>query len=91
MRNENGEYALTRQAESHQQIPPEILDLYDLDMVSYLGEEEPAGLLRKWIELAAERWGVSEPLWADFLDGVLVIPLLLALHQPVRLMIKQSK
>ena len=39
------------------------------------------GCLREWIEHSQKGWDVSDPLLADFLDGVLVIPLLLALHK----------
>ena len=79
-RDEQGQFCLTERAKSYQELPSQILRLYQLDQSAYLmGEGGP--LLREWIDRSLQRWDVSDPLLADFLDGVLVIPLLLALHQ----------
>ncbi len=76
---EEGMYALTGDATKHTLIPADILDFYQWDMESYLVGE--GGLLGKWIELSLARWHLSDPLLADFLDGVFVIPLLLAVKK----------
>jgi amino acid adenylation domain-containing protein/non-ribosomal peptide synthase protein (TIGR01720 family) len=80
-RNEVGQYFLTDEAQLHKKIPEEILDLYHLPIESYLMGEQPSGLLKNWIERSIQRWNVDDPIWADFLDGILVIPILLALHK----------
>jgi malonyl CoA-acyl carrier protein transacylase len=80
-RNEVGQYSLTDEAQLHKKIPEEILDLYHLPIESYLKGEQPPGLLKDWIERSRQRWNVEDPMIADFLDGILVIPILLAIHK----------
>ncbi|MBP5971591.1 SDR family NAD(P)-dependent oxidoreductase [Brasilonema sp. CT11] len=80
-RNEVGQYSLTHLAEIHKEIPEEILDLYHLPFESYLMGEQPSGLLKNWISRSIQRWNVDDPMMADFLDGILVISILLALHK----------
>ncbi len=79
-RNEQGKYSLTPEAANYQAIPEDILELYLLPIESYLQGKQP-GLLGKWIEYSCQRWNIDNPLIADFLDGLIVIPLLLALHK----------
>ncbi len=79
-RNEQGKYSLTLEAANHQAIPEDILQLYQLPIESYLQGEQP-DLLGKWIEYSCQRWNTDNLLIADFLDGLLIIPLLLALHK----------
>lgn len=79
-RNEAGQYSLTDEAEIHKKIPEEILDLYHLPLESYLMGQQ-SGLLKVWIDRSRQRWNVDDPMIADFLDGILVIPILLALHK----------
>ncbi|MBE9227560.1 GNAT family N-acetyltransferase [Phormidium sp. LEGE 05292] len=79
-RNEQGKYSLTPEAFGYQAIPEDVLQLYLLSIESYLQGERP-DLLRKWIEYSCQRWNTDNLLIADFLDGLLVIPLLLALHK----------
>ncbi|MCB0212936.1 MAG: GNAT family N-acetyltransferase, partial [Anaerolineae bacterium] len=77
----NGAYAFTVEAEIHRQIPEDMLDLYHLPLEAYLRGETHPGLLGPWLERSRRRWGLDQPWLADFLDGVLVIPLLLSLKQ----------
>jgi malonyl CoA-acyl carrier protein transacylase/ribosomal protein S18 acetylase RimI-like enzyme/acyl carrier protein len=79
-KDEEGSYTLTAQAKLAQEIPSDGVDLLQLPVDSYVAGREPAGLLRPWIDRSLARWGVSDPLLADFMDGLLVIPLLRALH-----------
>lgn len=80
-RNEVGQYSLTDEAQLHKKIPEEILDLYHLPIESYLIGEQPSGLLKNWISRSIQRWNVDDLMMADFLDGILVIPILRALHK----------
>lgn len=80
-RNETGEYSLTPEAEAHREIPEEILELYELPMDTYLTGQGQGGVLGRWIERSKQRWGLSTPLIADFLDGILIIPVLIALSK----------
>jgi acyl transferase domain-containing protein/NADPH:quinone reductase-like Zn-dependent oxidoreductase/acyl carrier protein/SAM-dependent methyltransferase/GNAT superfamily N-acetyltransferase len=77
----NGAYTLTAKAALAQEVPAEIVDLLQLPVDSYLTGQGTALTLRTWVERSQARWGVSDPLLADFLDGVLLIPLLLVLHK----------
>lgn len=76
--DEQGAYRPTANAELAQELPADVLDLLQLPLDSYLTGRGPEGLLRPWIDRSQARWGVSDPLLADFLDGLLVIPLLRA-------------
>lgn len=78
--NEAGQYSLTDEAALHKEIPEEILDLYHLPIESYLMGQQ-SGFLKLWSERSRQRWNVDDPMIADLLDGVLLIPILLALHK----------
>ncbi|MCC5600905.1 type I polyketide synthase [Nostoc favosum] len=81
VQQENGEYSLTDKAKISQKLPEEILDLYHLEIEAYLMGEQQKSCLGKWIALSRQRWNVENPIIADFLDGILVIPVLLALKK----------
>ena len=83
--HEVGQYSLTDEAQLHKKIPEEILDLYHLPIESYLMGEQPSGLLKNWISRSIQRWNVDDPMMADFLDGILVISILKALHKQNKL------
>jgi|JFJP01.1.fsa_nt_gi Acetyltransferases len=89
--NEVGAYSLTDEAEIHKKIPEEILDLYHLPVESYLKGEQQPGILKHWIDRSRQRWNVDDPMIADFLDGILVIPILLTLHKHNLLVEDQHK
>ncbi|MBW4635672.1 MAG: GNAT family N-acetyltransferase [Iphinoe sp. HA4291-MV1] len=81
VQQESGEYSLTDKAKIYQKLPEDILDLYDLEIEAYLMGEQQKSSLRKWIALSQQRWNVDNLVIADFLDGILVIPVLLALKK----------
>ena len=79
-RNEQLKYSLISEAAIHNQIPEDALELYHLPIESYLqGKQEK--LLGRWIDRSCQLWNLDNPLIADFLDGLLLIPLLLTLHK----------
>nr|UYH37510.1 polyketide synthase dehydratase domain-containing protein [Myxococcaceae bacterium MCy9487] len=78
-RDEAGAYQCTHRAALHQQIPADILELSGIPMARYLSHEQRGGPLRRWIARAQPRWEVEDPLLADLLDGVLLVPLLSSL------------
>ncbi len=79
LRDAAGTYMLTEEAESHREIPEDIIELFHLPLARLL--ESQQGEHCKWIARSCQGWHVSKPLIADFLDGVLVIPVLLAIKQ----------
>ena len=81
LRDATGTYMLTEKAESHHEIPADILELFHLPLVHLLESQQGEQLLCKWIARSCQGWQVSKPLIADFLDGVLVVPILLAINQ----------
>jgi malonyl CoA-acyl carrier protein transacylase len=81
LRDATGAYRLTEEAENHREIPEEILELFDLPQAYLLKSQQGEQLLGKWIARSCQGWHVSNPLIADFLDGVLVVPILLAINQ----------
>ena len=67
----------------HAGIPADVMELYEFPFHEYAGGR--AGLsLRSWIERSLGGWHGAGRL-ADYLDGLLVIPLLLALRARARL------
>ncbi len=76
-----GAYTLTPEAYGYREIPEDILELLNFPIESYLLENSPKGSLRPWITRSVQQWKVSTPLLADFLDGMLVIPLFLTIHK----------
>ncbi|RKG92067.1 type I polyketide synthase [Corallococcus terminator] len=78
-RDEAGTYQVTPEAGLHQQLPSDLLELSGLSMARYLSPGEPGGPLSRWIARSRQRWDVTDPLLADLLDGVLLVPLLSSL------------
>ncbi|MCX8131318.1 MAG: SDR family NAD(P)-dependent oxidoreductase [Clostridia bacterium] len=79
LRNDNDEYLLTPEAYIHLEIPETIIELMSFPMKDYLNKNQKKYRLRKWIELSSRGWDTDNPMLANFLDGMLVIPLLSAL------------
>ena len=80
-RNLNDEYLLSPESDIHQKIPEDIMELMSFPMNEYLNNHQENHRLRKWIDLSGRSWDVGNPMIAGFLDGMLVIPLLLALKE----------
>ncbi|MCP5425305.1 MAG: SDR family NAD(P)-dependent oxidoreductase [Gammaproteobacteria bacterium] len=80
-RTPNGAFFLTAESEQHRQIPSDILDLFEFPVAAYLSQATENGRLLSWIRRSQRGWNVSSPLLADMLDGLLVIPVFLALKQ----------
>jgi hypothetical protein len=56
-------------------IPDGLSTLLQADMDTYL-REGSGGFLSPWIEKVRGRWNIGDELIADFLDGLLVVPVL---------------
>lgn len=78
-RSRQDEYALTYKASIHAKIPEDITDLLSFPMEEYLKARQKRLSLCKWLDLSKNSWNISETLMAQFLDGMLIIPLLLSL------------
>ena len=91
LRDATGAYMLTEEAESHRDIPEDILELFHLPLAHLLESQQGEQLLCKWIARSCQGWQVSKPLVADFLDGVLVVPILLAINQRQEVLTKAQK
>jgi len=79
----SGAYSLTVEADIPRQIPADILDLFVMPIESYLLENQQGGQLTRWIARSHQGWQVSDTLIRDFLEGILVLPILLGLKQHV--------
>ncbi|NEP48072.1 MAG: hypothetical protein F6K65_04280 [Moorea sp. SIO3C2] len=90
-KNEVDEYSLTDNYQACWSIPEEILELYNLPIESYLLGKEKPGVLKSWIELSQQQWHINDKTIADFLDGVLIIPIMLALHKHNLLAVDQEQ
>ncbi|RQH48212.1 SDR family NAD(P)-dependent oxidoreductase [Okeania hirsuta] len=90
-KNEVGEYSLTENSQAYLSIPEKILDLYNLPIESYLLGKEKPSILKSWIELSQQQWHINDITIADFLDGVLIIPIMLALHKHNLLAVDQEE
>lgn len=79
-RNKHLKYSITSEAAINNQIPEKVLQLYHLPFESYLRGKQ-GKLLGRWTEYSCQLWNIDNPLITDFLDGLLLIPLLLTLHK----------
>lgn len=66
-------FALTDSARTALVIPDELQTLLDFDFDGYL---DGRGSLDAYIRQSEGRWGIDDPVAADLLDGVFVVPLL---------------
>jgi hypothetical protein len=65
-------------------IPGSVMELYTLDMEHYLSSDLESPIAC-WIDLVARQWpGVQSPMIAAFLDGTLILPVILALARDGR-------
>ncbi len=80
-RNHNDEYCLTPKSEVQEKIPQDIMELMSFPIPNYLDKNQKKYSLKKWVRMSSQHWNISDPLVSDFLDGMLVIPLLLALKE----------
>ena len=80
-RSRDGRFAITDKAKCHLEIPRNIDELLRFPYDDYLTASGRTLTLASWIDCANAGWGVSQPLLADLLDGVLVIPLVMALDR----------
>ncbi len=65
-------------------IPDRIMDLYRFPFDRYVvgGADDS---LEPWLELSTRRWNSEDAHLPDFLDGLIVVPLLLSAHAETRL------
>ncbi len=78
-RNAQDEYLLTSNARIRHKISQDTLQLLSFPMDAYLLNQQSGLSLTHWIAKSERRWNIKDALIARFLDGMLVIPLLLAL------------
>jgi len=80
-RHEDNTYSLTAKASVVEQIPADVTTLLRFPFDDYVTQRDADKHLQTWIEHSVARWYLSDTMWADFLDGLLIIPLLLALRR----------
>ncbi|MCK8516803.1 SDR family NAD(P)-dependent oxidoreductase [Methylonatrum kenyense] len=71
----DGRFIATPALSSHAVIPDAVWSLVEADMDAYL-RSGPGGFLKPWLDQVASRWQTDDPLLADFLDSLLVVPVL---------------
>ena len=75
----DGRYEATPGLASANAIPDRIMDLYRFPFDRYV--RDGAGeCLEPWLEQSEQRWNCDHPWLPDYLDGLLIVPLLLALR-----------
>ncbi|HXI26613.1 MAG TPA: hypothetical protein VNG71_22365, partial [Pyrinomonadaceae bacterium] len=86
----DGRYVATPGLVNSNAIPDQIMDLYrfpfDLYVQGSAGES-----LERWLEQSERHWNCEHPYLPDFLDGLLIVPLLLSLRAQARLGITEEK
>lgn len=75
------EYILTLEADIKQKFPKDIMKLMSFPMADYVNQVKKKHSLKKWMKLSSRSWNIDNPLYTQFLDGLLVIPLLLTLKE----------
>jgi len=76
---DNNKYRLI--SKKYELIPEDILDLFQFPFEDYLLNCNSTPPLYPWFLRSMQRWAINDSLLADFLDGLLVIPLLLAMRR----------
>ena len=83
-------YEATPELASSNVIPEGIMDLYRFPFNLYV--QGAAGeSLDPWLERSERRWNSEHPYLPDYLDGLLVVPLLVSLQAQGRLGIAEEK
>ncbi|HXH41833.1 MAG TPA: methyltransferase, partial [Thermoanaerobaculia bacterium] len=86
----DGRYEATPELANAHLIPGGIMDLYRFPFDAYV-RGAAAESLDPWLEQSERRWNSDHPFLPDFLDGLLIIPLLLALQTQKRLEVIERK
>jgi acyl transferase domain-containing protein/ubiquinone/menaquinone biosynthesis C-methylase UbiE/acyl carrier protein len=85
-----GQYAVTSELANARAIPDDILALYafpfDLHVQGSAGQS-----LAPWLDRSQKKWNSEHPFLPDFLDGLLIPPLLLTLKAQGRLDVSETK
>jgi acyl transferase domain-containing protein/acyl carrier protein len=74
-RDADKRYRTTPALAQQQLIPDDVWRLFEADMDAYLRRGDGT-LLRPWLARMKQRWGVDDALIADYLDSLLVVPVL---------------
>ena len=75
-----GRLVLTPRAGAVACIPADSLSLYRMDIAATLAGSPGTGALAGWIERCTDGWAIDDPDVAGLLDGMIIVPLLLALR-----------
>ncbi|MCU7933260.1 MAG: SDR family NAD(P)-dependent oxidoreductase [Candidatus Thiodiazotropha sp. (ex Dulcina madagascariensis)] len=76
-----GVYQLAKGAQYCSKIPDNVTALFEFSVDDYLNDAKGVSSLRPWIDLSMQSWDVDDESLAGFLDGVLLIPILLGIHR----------
>lgn len=79
--NAAGDYELTPPAECQQYVPAQLSELYTITNDQIFSDQEIHPLYFKWIQQVIDGWASSDLVFNEMLDGVVVVPLLLAMKQ----------
>ncbi len=74
-RRADGQFEANASLTKQRLVPDNLSTLMQVDMDAYL-REGSGGLLAPWIEKVRARWNINDALLADFLDSMLVVPVL---------------
>jgi len=77
-RDKNDKYSLLPASDVHKKIPGDIMKLMCFPM-NYLKSNKKSNL-KKWIALSKQGWDINDVVFAGYLDGMLIVPLFLALR-----------
>ncbi|MCU7925174.1 MAG: SDR family NAD(P)-dependent oxidoreductase [Candidatus Thiodiazotropha sp. (ex Dulcina madagascariensis)] len=80
-KNGAGDYQLAKGAQCCSKVPDNVTELFEFSIDDYLNGAKGASSLHPWIELSMQSWDVDDESLAGFLDGVLLIPILLGIHR----------
>src|SRR5579864_2056536 len=86
----DGRYHATPALASSNLIPDGIMDLYRFPFDQYV-QGDTKESLASWLEMSEKRWNIDHPLLADYLDGLIIVPLLLSLRIQGRLTVNEEK
>ena len=79
-KNQDGAFVKTAKCAEAELFPMALFETFELDFQQCFTVNSEAEKLQKWIVKSRQKWGIEDEWLSDFLDGVLMLPLLLGMR-----------
>lgn len=76
-----GGWLKTPKADLAVRLPRDLAESLRYPFGDFIDGKRDGAQVVRWLEASTRRWAVGDETWAQFLDGIIAIPLLLGLHE----------